>query len=506
MPKAPPTQTPLSSAPYLNVDKHSAVPAYQQLVNGVQEAIRSGMLVPGDPLPPMRAVALSVGVNQMTVSKAYKLLSHQGWVRGQSGAGTRVLERVGQDAPSDSKVRPGEARDDRVLQSMAELSQAPGVISFSDAYPSFSQAKLDAFRLCLNRALETAGTDVFCYGAPGGRSTLRTLLAEIVAGHIAPIRPSQLVVTSGAQQALDICTRHLLQPGDTIIVESPCYFGALDLFRSLKLKVIELPVTHDGIDPDAFERACETHAPVAFYTIPTVHNPTGVTTPLARRRRILKSAARHRVTIIEDDYCPEFLYSGNTVPSYHRLAGEHEDPVPVFYIRSLGKAHLPGVRLGFLIATPDSLAQIIAIKRSTDLHGPLLLQAAAETYLRETLSSRLYLLNLDEVRLDAQSLYELLSAELPPSCTSRMISGGFSFWVSFAAPIDDERLYQAAARHSVAFALGSAFVYSGNGRSSGIRVSFGRLTREQVVEGVRRLTKALSNAAAPEQEQMDFVI
>ncbi|VTU45868.1 2-aminoadipate transaminase (plasmid) [Variovorax sp. SRS16] len=475
----------------LRVTRGSSLPVYRQLVDGIEAAVQEGRLRPGDALPSIRAVAAELGINQMTVSKAYRQLSNRGIVRGQSGNGTRVLEQRPGSAPI-APTRAARAPEvvDRYPSRMAELANAPGVIALTDAYPQFPAADLDAFRICLDKALSAYGTSMFAYGPPAGKFELRDLLAQVVRRADVAVQADQIVLTSGAQQALDLSARLLLRPGDVVVVESPCYFGALDVFRALGAEIVEIPISSDGISAADLRSVCERHAPKAFYTIPTVHNPTGITTSEARRLEILEVARAFGCVIIEDDYCPELHFGRDRVKSYLALS---QGSVEVFYLRSLGKIYLPGIRLGFLIPPAARLPQALQLKRSSDMHGPLVLQNAAELFLRERMFDSQAMPELKSLQARARLLFAELENQLPAGCETRMVTGGLSFWVSLPESVSNEDLYFAAIRHSVAFALGSAFFAEHDGASKGIRVSFGGLTNDQIIEGVKRLCLALAS-------------
>lgn len=492
----------VSEALRLEVLRGTSIPVYQQLVDGILRAIEEGRLRAGDALPSIRTVAAELAVNQMTVSKAYKSLSAQGVVRGQSGGGTRVLERTSTDQGMAQAWQPAEAFD-RFPARMAELAAAPGVIAFTDAYPRFSPDDVDAFRECLDRTLTTYGASTFAYGPPAGKYELRELLAGIVGRGGVAVHADDLVLTSGAQQALDLSARLLLGPGDSVIVESPCYFGALDVFRSLGARIVELPISSEGISPVDFAEACAKFSPKAFYTIPTVHNPTGVTTSELCRRKLLAVARKFGCAVIEDDYCPEFSFSREHIPTYLSLA---QGSIPVFYLRSLGKIYLPGIRLGFLIPPEPQLAQALQLKRSSDMHGPLLLQNAAELFLRDRVSKTRATHELESMQQRALLLHDELSRWLPTGCGTQMVSGGLSFWVSLPKSVKNEDLYFSAIRHSVAFSLGSAFVDASAGSSTGLRLSFGGLDTDQIEEGVQRIVSVLKAVFGATSGSANYIV
>ncbi|EPM65521.1 transcriptional regulator, GntR family with aminotransferase domain-containing protein [Pseudomonas syringae pv. theae ICMP 3923] len=486
----------------LRVDKRLSTPAYQQIVEGVQSALKNGGLAPGDSLPAMRTAAADLGVNQMTVSKAYKSLAAMGVVQGNSGGGTKVTDVKPLPLIAKSDSQPS-ASSIRQIVRMAELACAPGVIALTDAYPHFSASKLESFRMCLNEVMSSGAESIFRYAAPAGIPELRKALKNLLGRGGLNIEADDIIVTSGAQQALDMAARLILSPGDTIIVEGPCYFGALDSLRSLGASIVALQMQPGGVAADAFREACAAHSPKAFYTIPTVHNPTGFTTSLARRREILDIAKDYGCTIIEDDYCPELHFGNEKMPSYKELgAGE----VDVYYVRSLGKIYLPGTRLGLLIPPAGAMTSALRLKQVTDMHGPLLLQAAAAIYLERYHDSDELAAELALIEDKALSLFNELERRLPETFSVKWITGGLSFWIEFPQALDDEAIYFSAIRNSVAFALGSAFEVASDAVSHGVRVSFGGLDHEQIIEGAARLGSAMDGLLKDSKRSLNIMV
>jgi 2-aminoadipate transaminase len=381
---------------------------------------------------------------------------------------------------------------------MAELSAAPGVIALTDAFPVLSRQESNEFGQCVNEVLSRIGEGVFVYAAPAGAQSLRQLLAETLVAEGIEARPEQIIVTAGAQQALDICARAVLSAGDTVLVESPCYFGALDIFRALGVRIIELPIRRDGIDPAEFQKICGTQTIKTFYTIPTVHNPTGVTTSEDVRRKVLEVVERNGIDIIEDDYCPELSF-GDKAPTSYRTLSEGTG-TNVFYVRSLGKIYLPGVRLGFIASPPNMVNALLRTKRATDLHNPLLLQEAAVGFLKKRMALARKQKLAKSVMQRASDFHAALIKHLPAGCSTRMVHGGFSFWISLPTTIPNQELYLAAVRQSVAFVPGSLFRADAASSSDGIRVSFGRLTDGEISTGAKRVSEALAGAMSREAQ------
>jgi 2-aminoadipate transaminase len=249
-----------------------------------------------------------------------------------------------------------------------------------------------------------------------------------------------------------------------------------------------------GVDPEAVLQACERHAAKAFYTIPNAHNPTGAYTPLESRQAILHGLSATDCAIIEDDYCPELSFRAESLASYFALDQTAER---TFYIRSLGKIYLPGTRLGFMIAPQAYVGKALDLKRTADLHGPNIIQDAAEIFLREHSTRSRLRDDVVRMRVRAQRLFAALDEHLPEGCSTHLPSGGLSFWVALPHAVADRALYHAAVAHSVAFAPGSIFEANAQNDSHGVRISFGTLPEEAFGEAARRVTAALGQALAP---------
>lgn len=469
------------------LDRDGKQPAYAQIVERIEAAIQSGALRENDLLPPMRTVAAELGVNQMTVSKSYRILSERGLVSGKSGGGTRVLTRP-KAASGHRSEELGDLAMSPFSARMGDFATAPGVIALTDAFPAFSREERSQFRLCLDEAMERGGDDLFSYGSASGLPALRQLLAQMVVRQGIGVTPERIIVTAGAQQAIYIAAHVLLTRGDTVLVEMPTYFGALDVFRSQGINIVGLPMGEDGVSIEDLREACRTHRPRAFYTIPNAHNPTGVTTSSGKRHDILDVLRGSRCALIEDDYSPELAFESDVPASYAGMAGIADE---VYYVRSLGKIYLPGIRLGFLIPPEPRFATALALKQAMDLHTPHLLQCAAELFLRRRSVDRRLRSDVVTIAARAGWLFEELESRLPAGCTLRMASGGLSLWLGLPRPLPNAVLYRNAVASGVAFALGSAFQPEGGEFSEGIRLSFGQLENGDVVAAAERIAQVL---------------
>ncbi len=248
-------------------------------------------------------------------------------------------------------------RDPAMRDLLATIGR-PGTIGFGAGAPAPEFFPVDLFRRAMDEALDTHGPDLFVYGAVQGWLPLREALVEWMARGGIRTTAEQVVVLHGSQQGLDLVARVLLEPGDAVVVESPTYLGALQVFRGAGARLLPVALDQDGMRIDLLEQVLARHRPKFIYTLPTYQNPTGVTMPLARRHALLALAARHGVPIVEDDPYGELHYGDEPPP---RLAALDRRGL-VIYLSTMSKLFLPGLRLGWL-AAPPPIVEAVTLAR-----------------------------------------------------------------------------------------------------------------------------------------------
>ena len=253
----------------------------------------------------------------------------------------------------------------------------PDVISFAAGMGDGSLFPMAEFRRVLQEVLRHGGREALGYGDRAGYWPLRSTLAHILSSQGIQAQPEQVLITSGAQQGLALVARLLLRPGDVVIVESPTYAGAIDLFRSLEVRLAGVPVDDQGMQVDRVEDLLRTARPRLIYTIPTFQNPTGSCMSLARRRQLILLANRYQVPILEDDFVGELRFEGQALPSLAALAPAGQ----VIYMRTFSKMLMPGLRVGCLVANGPVYDRLVLCKRVDDLASSSLIQRALDAFI-----------------------------------------------------------------------------------------------------------------------------
>jgi 2-aminoadipate transaminase len=466
----------------IEIDRSSGVPLYRQVKEQLRAKILSGVLPPGTKLPPERNLAGTLGVNRTTIVTAYRELAAEGLVEGRVGHGTVVLAPT--TAPAPGPVRPmqwaaSSEREDLVMADVEAILRRPGAISFANGemapalYPTELLAQAFA-------ALLAGGGDLLGYGPAMGYGPLREALAARTGG-----RPEEILILGGSQTALYLINQLLLQPGDSVVVETPSYLNSLGIFPP-GVRVIPVKVDADGLQTEGLGELFLRYRPKLLFTLPTFQNPLGVTLSLPRRHQLLELAAKYQVGIVEDDPYGELHLDGERLPTLKSL-----DPGGyVIYLSSFSKSLTPALRVAWMVAPPAVVERIAASRGALDFRAALLNQAVADRMLRSGALDR-HLAGLrTEILARRDALVGALTESMPPGVSWRVPAGGYHLWCTLPAPLRARRLLAEAAREGVAFIPGEYYGPGEEGRR-GIRLNFTHPSLAEIPVGVQRLAGAV---------------
>ncbi|HEV8393334.1 MAG TPA: PLP-dependent aminotransferase family protein [Vicinamibacterales bacterium] len=462
---------------------------YRQIL----EAIVDARLRPGERLPPTRELAARLDVSRNTVGLAYERLIAEGFLQGRVGSGTFVCGEVpprdglGRRAPAGTDLRPR-----RIWQSLAVPAPARSAAlpyDFRVGVPDVRLFPLTAWRRLVARELRPAAMPWAGYGEPGGHAALRAAIARHV-GVSRSVRAGadDVVVTQGAQQALDLIGRVLIEPGSVVAVEEPGYPPARRLFRSLGARVVGVPVDAEGLVVDALPASAR-----LVYVTPSHQFPLGTAMSLARRATLLSWAQRRDGLVIEDDYDSEFRFDGRPLDPLQSL----DRGGRVMYVGSFSKSMLPMLRLGFLVAPAALQPALRTAKQLTDWHGDLSAQRALSRFIDDGLlarhirkASREYAARrqriVDILRLDFAEWLQLVPSAAGLHVTARLVP---------ESTIDADAVAARARARGVDVSALSHF--SGERRAQpGLVIGYGAIPTARIDEGLKRLRAALRGSPA----------
>jgi DNA-binding transcriptional MocR family regulator len=463
------------------LDADADTPLYRQLSAELRRRITSGALQPGDRLPSERQLAVQVAVSRTTAVSAYRELEALGLVRSQVGRGTFVSarpERLGAHFAWRGKVGPGVQQHlDRGIRGL--VAPPPGIeIAFGAAGPALEAFPLESYLAASARALVGLGPSALGFAATEGHPRLR----EVIAAREG-VRPEEVLVVAGTQQALDLIARCLLTPHDAVVMDWPGYLGAIQTFRLAGATLSGWDIV--GADLDELEDLLLRRRPKLLYVNPSFQNPTGRTLPLEVRRGVVDLARSYRVPIVEDEPYRDLGFHGPPPPSLRDLDGEGL----VLQLRTFSKSFAPGLRLGYVIADEAIVDQLALVKAQSDLFTAVPTQlAVAELLASDVFDGTLRLLRRLH-RERAEAMGAALSRHFAPGDLHwRPALGGLYLWLQLRRG-DSDDLRRSANRLGVDFAPGSVFFPDRSGKRT-LRLCFSNHTPERIEQGVARLAEA----------------
>jgi len=380
------------------------------------------------------------------------------------------------------------------VRALFAVATRPEVISLAGGMPFVQALPSEEVLRVVTEVLTDRPAMALQYGGGSGHEGLKARLAALMAEQGIEVEPADILITVGAQQALDLVGKLFIDPGDEIAVEAPSYVGALSAFSVYEPRYLQIPLDDDGLSVDALETALAAGAsPKFLYVCPNFHNPAGVTLSLDRRRRLIEVCRAAGVPIIEDDPYGMLRFEGQPLPSLRSL-----DPGNVIYLGTLSKVFCPGIRVGWTVAPAGTTAQLVLLKEAADLCSSNLNMLVAEGWLadRDRWTGTLADL-VDVYRRRRDACLAALERHFPAGTTWTRPGGGFYVWVTIPGADTKAMLPEAVAR-GVAYVPGTAFFPDGSGRDR-LRLAFCYPPEDAIEEGVRRLGELLAElpAASP---------
>lgn len=488
------------------LDRQSGTPLYQQIESHLRQGILSGNLPADARLPACRQLARDLGVNRATVENAYSALEAEGLVYSRMGSGTYVLPVFPLPAipkkSSDmslplwqSSLQGGIVTNPDAADELLEARGHSRPISFASGISDSRLFPVEEFRRVFQSVMRRDQIDALEYGDRKGYAPLRKGIAQILASQGLQTHPENILITAGSQQAIFLACQVLLKPNDVVLVEDPTYSAALDLFRTLGLQIVGIPVDGQGMQVEKLEKLLQLHHPKLIYTIPNFHNPTGTCLSGARRRELILLAGRYNVPILEDDFVGDLRYEGHAQPSLKSL-----DPGgQVIYVSTFSKMLMPGLRAGFIVADGPAFASLLNFKRVSDLATSTLIQRALDAYM----TVGRYQTYLHRSCQAFRNRRDVMAASIKrhlPGASFEMPKGGLFIWLRLPKSLSADEFLPVACGEGVSFAPGSSFFINGKNGMEWIRLNFASQPAEDIEEGIMRLGAAIRRMKAKKKK------
>lgn len=474
-------------------DRADSEPLYRQLGAHLRGLIAADRLPAGGKLPATRELAAALAVSRTTVSLAYEELVAAGLLVAHVGQGTFVAPRPAA-ATRASEPPPADGRGfvwsglfafrARALPTLTKLlHRTPGLPRFD-----FRGGRVDVTSLPtgeLRRAFATACDALPALAVehdPRGWRPLRRAIARYLVNRGIACEADDVAVVNGGQQAIDLVARVLVDPGDTVVVEQPGYFGAALAFTAAQANLVGVRVDEDGLRTDDLARVLRARRAKLVYTTPAAQSPTGAVLTPDRRHALLALADEHQVPVFEDDYDSELRYEGAPVAALKTLdrAGQ------VIYAGTFSKVLFPGLRVGYVVAAPPLLQKMVLARWNADVGTSILPQAALATLLEHGGLER-HLRRMRKVyaaRLGA--MLAALDDAMPEGAVWTRPRGGHGIWLTLPPAVDAEALAHAAAGAGIAYTRGEVFYADGRGAEN-VHLSFAAVAPDAIREGIALL-------------------
>ena len=378
------------------------------------------------------------------------------------------------------------------IRALFAVASRPEVVSLAGGMPFVQALPVEMLASTAQRLLYERGAQALQYGSGQGDVTLREQILEVIGEDGVTAHPDDIVVTTGSQMALDLVTRVFCDPGDVVLVEAPSYVGALGVFRAYECDVVHVAMDDEGLVPSALSEAVAAARAAGkrvklIYTIPSFHNPAGVTQGPARRAEILAIAQREGIALLEDD--PYGLLGFEGEPP---RAIRADDAEGVIYLGSFSKTIASGLRVGWAVAPHGVREKLVLAAEAAVLCPSNYTQLTVSEYLA-TQPWREQIKTFQEVyRERRDALLESLQALMPEGTRWTIPAGGFYSWVTLPHGLDATAMLPRAVANLVAYVPGTGFYVDGQGRQN-LRLSYCYPEPDRIREGVRRLAAVIES-------------
>lgn len=458
----------------ISIDKNASDPLYIQVYEGIRNLISNGVIKHDEKLPPIRVLADRLGVNNVTIVSAYKLLEQKGCVISKVGSGTFVRS-FSQENESDIQ-----SEIDSIEQGYVTMGKSE--INFLTSTPDPKLFPVEAFKLVLNEVLDRDGGNAFGYQESQGFLPLRESVRDYLCERGMNIDTNDIHVISGAQQGIDIVSKALLEFNDNIIVESPTYTGAIAAFKSRGANIIEIPLMKDGMDMRELEDVLKSTQPKLIYVMTSYQNPTGISYSDDKKLQLIYLANKYNTFILEDDYLSEMRFDGGkTLPL--KSIDDHKN---VIYLKSFSKIFMPGIRMAFLASPKKLTSRFMKAKHNTDISTSSLMQRALDLYLKNGMWSE-HLKLMMQVYSDRYGKIVNALSKYPDTFSFTRPEGGIHMWLDTKA--DSAMVCSLAKQKGVLASPGSIFYLDGR-KSTNIRLSFAGVESDEIENGIKLLAEA----------------
>lgn len=483
----------------IELNRKAKIPLSKQIYQEISDRILSGYFPSGSRLPSVRKLAKELSVSPVTVMEAFELLTKDQLISRIQGKGTFVNDLSRSVHTNKEHTQMNDFPDYLHRSQSLHFSEhpAPNPFSLSIVDPQLLPSSI--LVKSVQKAIASNPEILVQYGEIQGDSTLRKAFARYLHRENIAVNSSDILVTNGSHQGIDLVARCFLGPSDIVITEEATYPGAIDIFRSRGAVVISVPMDEEGMSIKHLIQTLDHYSPKLIYTMPTFQNPTGRVMSIRRRKQLLELAEEMNFLILEDDPWSEIYF--DELPPPHIKSFDKKGYV--IYLKGLSKMLAPGCRVGFLTAEKSILRRLIATKTNADMGNPLLNQRIILPIFQKDLIDSILEQLRSDLRIRRDLTLQLLTQHASSAMQWMIPKGGFNFWISLPEEINTIDLLFHAKQQGVDFFPGSA-CYPIDVQTHHFRLSFSNSSLKQIQQGIPILCRTIDDYIAqhqPKQEQ-----
>lgn len=471
-------------------NKKNSMPVYRQIVRFICDKVADGEWPIGTRLPSQRALADQFEVNRSTISTAIDELASYGIISGKTGAGTQIVSNTwALMLPTTTNwkkfISAGYFQENQHrIQQINHWEFAPDIVRLGtgELDPRLFPQKM------WSQILQKLSTEITSlgYAEPLGLLDLRVAISKHMKNLGIDAKPQNILVTSGALQALQLIASCLLEDGSTVFTEAPSYLKSLETFQSMGLNLNGIPMDQDGMEYWKIAKRLK-DAESILYTIPTNHNPTGTTMSNARREELMDFCIKNRLPIIEDGVYQELCFDDEETPKSLKAMDKNG---MVMYLGSASKALAPGLRIGWIVASEPVIERLGDAKMQMDYGASSLSQLVFAEFLNSGMYDE-YLLGLrKELQKRRDNALQILERDFKDIATWNHPIGGFYIWLTFNENINVENLFDDALKAGILLNPGDIYDFK---RNRSIRLSFAYVTCGEFRVAMGKLNKIIVN-------------
>jgi 2-aminoadipate transaminase len=376
------------------------------------------------------------------------------------------------------------------VREILKVTENPEIISFAGGLPNPRYFPVKEVAQAAQKVLSECGEAALQYSTTEGYHPLREMIAQRYARLGLKVSASEILITNGSQQGLDLLSKIFLNKGDGVILERPTYLAAIQSFGFFEPKFHSIPLQEDGVDPEALEKALLKDDAKLFYSIPNFQNPTGITYSQDKLEAVAERMRDSSTVFIEDNPYGELRFMGEDRPSMRSFLGES-----AVLLGSFSKIIAPGVRLGWVCACEEIMEKLIIAKQASDLHSNYLCQRIIHQYLKDNDIERHIAKIRKAYREQRDFMVATMQETFPEGVGFTKPEGGMFLWATLPESMSSLDLFHRAIKEKVAFVPGQAF-YADGGGSNTMRLNYSNSDKERIFEGITRLGKVIKEGAS----------